>query len=175
MLRCAGWVAVVVLLTACSAAVAPTPARQDSGAHPDDEALTYPERIELVVACLSSNGFEASSYEGFGIRIDAASDEQLAVAQRIEGECWEEVNARFPAPPPLSVEDQYDYMIEVANCLRELGYTIPEAPTRETYVDSRSADRPPSEFWDPYAILARQGVDTWALQRESCPPYPWAR
>lgn len=158
-------IAAVGVLAACSGENSPTPVRADT------EYLAFVERIDLVVACVEEHGFEASSYEGFGVMIDAASEQQLDVASRIEGECWEEVEQRFPAPPPLSIEETYYYMLDVADCLRDLGYDIPEAPSVETYVDQSAAQ---SDMWDPYTHLGLRGADTWELQRV-CPPAPWAR
>lgn len=158
-----------ILLTACSGNSSSTPVETA----PD--YLTYPERIDLVVACVEERGFEASSARGFGVRIEYAGEEQGEVATRVEGECWEDVDERFPAPPPLSHEERYYYMLDVAECLRNLGYDIPEAPSLEAYVDQMSAEQPSIDLWDPYFILFRQGVDTYAIQREQCPPEIWAR
>jgi len=159
----------LVMLGACSVESTPTPVQADG------EYLAYPERIDLVVACVEERGFEASSYRGFGVRIEYAGKEQEEIATRAEGECWEEVEQRFPAPPPLSHEERYYYMLDVAECLRDLGYDIPEAPSLEAYVDQMSADRPSIDLWDPYSILMGRGVDTYAIQREQCPPEIWAR
>lgn len=162
-------VVILVMLGACSAQSSPTPVQ------PDGEYLSYPERIDLVVACVEEQGFEASSARGFGVRVEYAGEEQGEVATRVEGECFEEIEQRFPLPPPLSHEEQYHYMLDVAQCLRDLGYDIPQAPSLEAYVDQRSAEEPSIDLWDPYFILSGRGVDTYAIQRESCPPEPWAR
>lgn len=158
-----------LMLVACTDAPTSTPANSSV------QALTYPERVELVVACIEEHGFDASSYEGFGIRVESSSEEQGELATQIEGDCWEETDERYPPPPPLLPEERYTYMVEVAECLRELGHDVPDAPTVDAYVDQASADPPSVELWDPYAILARRGLDTWAIQRDACPPYPWAR
>lgn len=162
-------IAVVMLLSGCSAGSAPTTS-QASG-----EYLSYPERIDLVVACVEERGFEASSVGGFGVRVDYAGEEQAEAAAKAEGECWEEVEQRFPAPPPLSHEERYYYMLDVAKCLRDLGYDIPEAPSLDAYVDEMSAQVPSIDLWDPYRSLSDQGVDTYEIQREHCPPEIWAR
>lgn len=162
-------IATVVLLGACSTESSPTPVPSDG------EYLAYVERIELVVACVQGRGFEASSTTGFSVRVGAAGEDQLRLAEQAEGECWEEVEHRFPAPPPLSLEEQYPYMLDVAECLRDLGHAIPDAPSLDTYLDQIAGDTAPTDFWDPYFMLAQRGVDIWAIQRESCPPYPWMR
>ena len=162
-------IGLLLVLSACSASPSSTPVQSA------EAALTYPERVELVVACVNEHGFEASSAGGFGVSVKAAGDTQLDAAGVIEGECWEEVDARYPPPPPLSLEEQYYYMLDVAECLRGMGYDVPHAPTVDAYIDAMSADTPPVRFWDPYFTLSRQGVDIYKLQREDCPPYPWAR
>lgn len=161
--------AIVLLVSGCSASGSPSPVE------PDGEYLAYPERIDLVVACVREQGFNAASYEGYGVRIEAASDAQVEAASRVEGECWEEVDERYPAPPPLSHEEQYYYMLDVAECLRELGYDIPEAPSLDAYIDQISPSNTTGNFWDPYYILSRRGVNTYEIEREKCPPSPWAR
>lgn len=157
------------LLAACAGRTTATPIASSA------PALTYPERVELVVACIEEHGFNASSYEGFGIRIDYSGEEQEELATKVEGDCWEQIDRRVPPPPPLSLESRYEYMVEVADCLRGLGHDVPDAPTLDAYVDQASADPPPADLWDPYAIVGRRGVDIWAIQRDECPPYPWAR
>lgn len=159
-------IAVAVFLGACSTQSSLTPSQRD------EEYLAFVERIELVVACVEEHGFEASSYEGFGVQVVYAGEEQEELVSRIEGECWEEVEQRFPAPPPLSLEETYYYLLDVADCLRGLGYDIPEAPSLDAYLDQAAAQ---TRTWDPYGHLSQRGVDTYALQREGCPPAPWAR
>ncbi len=145
-----------------------------TSATPAADYLSYSERVDLVVACIREDGFEAANYQGFGVYVEHGPGQE-DVATRVEGQCWEEVEARFPAPPPLTLEEHYFYMLDVAACLRDLGFDIPDAPTLETYVDQAESQTVSEDFWDPYAYLSRRGVDTYALQRESCPPAPWAR
>lgn len=165
------WPAMIValLMAACSGGSGPTPSEADTA------YLSYPERIDLVVACVREHGFEATSYEGFAVSIEAAGNAQLDAASLVEVECWEDVEARFPAPPPLSQEEQYSYMLQISDCLRDLGYEVPQAPSVDAYVEQAFGEDAPDELWDPYSTLSRQGANIWELQRESCPPYPWAR
>jgi len=159
----------VALLGGCSAAGTPSPREAAS------DYISYPERIDLVVECVRENGFEASSYEGSMVMVEYEGEEQEEIATQIEGECWEGVEQRFPVPPPLSLDEQYAYLLEVAECLRDLGHDIPDAPSLDTYVDQMSGAAPPADLWDPYYILSRRGVDTYAIQREACPPAPHLR
>jgi hypothetical protein len=159
-------IGVGLILTACATESSATP----SGSEPD--YLAYAERIELVVACVEEHGFEASSYQGFGVQVEYSGADQGELASRVEGECWEEVAQRFPEPPPLSLEATYHYLLDVADCLRGLGHEVADAPSLDAYLDQAAAQQP---TWDPYAILAERGVDTWEIQREVCPPAPWAR
>ncbi len=158
-----------LMLVACAEAPTSTPTSTVI------QTLTYPERVELVVACIEEQGFVATSYEGFGISVEYSSEERGELASQVEGQCWQQIDERFPPPPPLSPEERYKYMLDVAECLRELGHAVPEAPTLDAYVDQMSADPPPVDLWDPYAIVARRGVNTWEIQRDACLPYPWAR
>jgi len=163
------------MLVACAAQPSPIPRPTDG------EFLSYAERIELVVACVRSHGFDASSQDGFGVFVEHGIGQEER-ASRVEGQCWEEVEDRFPAPPALSREERYFYYLEVADCLRGIGYDIPDAPSLESYLDQPESF--PSDaaiedilevYWDPYLILALRGVDTFKLQSGECPPAPWAR
>jgi hypothetical protein len=159
-------VGLVVALGACGGTAGDSGTRRHTG-----DYLPYADRIDLVVECLGERGFEASSYEGFGVAIP--DDAQAELAQRAEGECWDEVEELFPSPTPLSLEEGYYYKLDIAECLRDLGYDIPPAPTLETYLDQAAAQ---SDLWDPYSVVAqRRDVDLWELQRDSCPPDWWAR
>lgn len=137
-------VGLVVSLGACGGTAGDSEPRQHRG-----EYLPYADRIDMVVERLGERGFEASSYEGFGVAI--LDDAQAELAQRAEGECWDEVEELFPSPPPLSLEEGYYYKLDIAECLRDLGYDIPPAPTLETYLDQAAAQ---SDLWDPYSVVA---------------------
>jgi tRNA pseudouridine-54 N-methylase len=167
--RALALVPLAALLSACAASGAPSPTASSG------DYIAYSERIDLVVACVRDHGFEASSYEGVAVYVEYEGPEQEEVATRIEGECWEEVEQRFPAPPELSLEAQYAYLVDVAQCLRDLGHDIPEAPSLETYTEQMTASAPPSDLWDPYYTLSQRGVDIYEIQAESCPPNPWQR
>ncbi|MEX2624336.1 MAG: hypothetical protein WD651_11465 [Acidimicrobiia bacterium] len=161
------WVAATALVVAgCSDGAETSQTPTEEG-----EFLAYADRIDLVVECVKARGFDASSYEGFGVLTHAAGEAALELAEVAEGECWEEVEARYPAPPPLSVEDQYLYMLEVADCLEALGFDVPEPPTVDQYVDSAASQ---SDMWDPYRVVDN-GELFYEIQREECPPYPHFR
>lgn len=164
--RLVSCVLVAGLLGACSGQSSPTPGQSAQN------YLTYAERIERIVACLREQGIDAASYEGFGVRINAAGEEQLERASRAEGECWDTVEEKFPAPPPLTTEEHYHYMVDVARCLRKLGHEVSQPPSLDVYLDQAATQ---SDMWDPYAEVGSRGEDIYQIQREDCPPAPWAR
>lgn len=63
-------------------------------------------------------------------------------------------------------------MIEVADCLRSLGHQVSQPPSLDVYLDQAASQ---SDMWDPYAEVGSRGEDIYAIQREACPPAPWAR
>jgi len=72
-------------------------------------------------------------------------------------------------PPSREViERQYQQVLELAECLRQQGYDIPQAPSEETWIDSW-----PTGPWSPYNALAlptgQAGQDEWDRLNVACP------
>ncbi len=112
--------------------------------------------------CLQARGFNAKVYEGVGVMLPA---EQLEAAEEAGGQCWQEVDARFPGAPELSKEQEYYLHLETAECLRAQGYDIPEAPTLETWLETYED---PDGPWLPYLYVPQDPDTFWALV-EICP------
>lgn len=103
-------------------------------------------------ACLRAEGVEPSAENEFGViyrgdpnnpdapipaEIQAAYDAAVAI-------CSEQVPA--PAFAANSPEVEYDRNLDVRACLIDQGYSMPEAPSREVWVEQFTAGEP----WNPY-------------------------
>ncbi len=59
------------------------------------------------------------------------------------------------APPPKLTEAQliawYAYRVREAQCLRDAGYAVGDAPPQRVFIDTNGE-------WDPFAVLADAGT-----------------
>ncbi len=122
-----------------------------------------------IAECLQSRGFTASSSNG-GVSVGPlppGQDSALAVAQYV-------CSVEYPVEPtaPLTVDEVgllYDYFVaELVPCLERNGQSIPDAPSREVFVDQYDS---PNSWW-PYSFVIPRGPDDDRDLRSACPEYP---
>ncbi len=123
-----------------------------------DTWYSMADQAAFIVECVRERGFSARVYEGIGIWID--DPQQQEAAEAAEAECSDEVEAAYPRAPPLSARESYDALRQTAECLRDQGVAVEEAPTFDTWIES---DRQ----WGPYQSFT-PNWDFWALHR-LCP------
>lgn len=63
--------------------------------------------------------------------------------------CWSGVDDRYPSPPSMSDRGGYEALLEAADCLRELGVVIPQAPSFDTWRDHEVSP----QKWDPFSFI----------------------
>ena len=146
----------VLIATACAAGVEAEPTT-----NPVSTPTTWysmAEKAELIVACIRERGFRAEVSEGIGIHL--YYDGQEEAANQAHAECSDDVDARYPDPPPLSDREYYDALLASAECLEAEGVTVSEPPTFATWVDS-------GRMWSPFLDIGLD-EDFWALHRK-CP------
>src|SRR5690606_7560589 len=59
----------------------------------------------------------------------------------------------------------YDILLKVADCVRDLGYDVPDAPSRQTFVDELVSYPIPS--WHPYDPVYCLSTEPWPGNRVS--------
>lgn len=129
-----------------------------SGPVPDPDAVARDrrERAELMAACLNDLGFPTQMREDGSFEVgEVVADQQDSLEEAITT-CTQQVgqgvNSRIPSEAELST--LYDLMLEGRECLMELGHSISQPPTRETFVETYLASydggRAP---WSPWMDL----------------------
>lgn len=184
MMRVRGFivlVAAVLTVAGCGAPTAP-----DGGAPPPDtpDGELPPEfsRLYSLEArakraagefrrCMADRGWEVvEQHDGsFAATVPedrrAAYDADVAACEKESG---------LSDLPPLAVtvqqaEQLYGYLLEVADCVRDLGYPVPDPPDRQEFVDQLVATS--ISPWHPYRGAAAAGG---MLEVEArCPVPDW--
>lgn len=130
------------------------------------ETISMEDRIRLVVECVKERGFPAEFVPPDGVHHLAPPDQQDASLEAGE-QCLAEVDRRYPRTPAPSREQEFRAQLTVAECLRKLGYDIPQAPTFDAWVES-FAD-PEQDPWLPYAFLPPMNLQDWIKVDSACP------
>jgi hypothetical protein len=85
-------------------------------------------------------------------------------------------SAKYPIDPKYSIpltndelSELYDYLAnELQPCLEEEGYEVPDAPSRETFIESYTE----TGGWNLYENVFGGGQDEWYAINEKCPQVP---
>lgn len=63
------------------------------------------------------------------------------------------------------MRDRYQYLLQVRQCLMELGYTISEPPSVDAFIESWATGP-----WSPYSdVVDVANREQWAEANEKCP------
>lgn len=149
----------------------------DARAAATEREDTLVESIERIRACMEESGFHVEieideEFGGMGITGNPGSDQAAAYHQAL-GECEARV---FPslsvgngeAPSEAYLSALFDYYTALSECLEQLGYDIPESPSRDTFIEMS----PP---WSPYDGLepGREVPESeWRSLNAACPQSP---
>ena len=179
---CSGCVSEETGGTTSDGATVESPASyQASG--PDSEGLYDPtESMFKTAECLQADGWDVTidyrrGLEGYETSVSTDQEDALTTA---EAEC----QSKFPAREQTPMEewgdeewqDAYDSELTTAECLRNEGYEVPEAPSLETYreglmsppesgeVPTTSASSP----WSAYRDI-NVGKSEWERLNMACP------
>lgn len=137
-------------------------------------ASPAPERgyEELMVSCLDEAGWEVR------VAANGALENVVGIPdgqQEHYFEAMEKCDAEHAIPvPALTADDAgafHDALVEQAECLEALGYTMPQAPSREAAIDSMTGDSIVDPLWDPTGELVAQaeGAGEIAEAQRACP------
>jgi hypothetical protein len=151
---------VAALLSGCAA---------DSAIEPSPNRAKYEGQsfAEAMPQCLSERGWdtEAVGDDELKSEVDPAQRDAFRSAQQ---ECLVETGY-FVSDRPLTeaeVGDWYDGLVRSSECLEDIGYAPPPAPSRQTFIDAHFND-PSASSWDPYPLP--NGAGEWAEIEEACP------
>lgn len=101
---------------------------------------------------MSEKGWDASVEPDNRWSVSGIPDDQLDREEADSAAC----EAQFgydQAPPPITREEAeatYVEMLDVATCVRNLGFPVSDPPSEQTYVDDLVSNRFP---WNPYDAI----------------------
>lgn len=170
---------VAVALTGCSGEDPPSEAPPESSAA-GDVAVDSPigpgnqtdDKSINMVRCLTERGWDVEvTAEGWGTGPAGIPNEQYDQYGADRAECESQFGYDQPSPPSLdqaAAEEQYDLLLVVAACIRDLGHPVSEPPSRQAYVEAAMEN--PVAVWHPYDDVFNSG-DFNAIQQveRECP------
>jgi hypothetical protein len=141
-----------------------------SGESGGDERPPLPSAQDFAVTmqqCLSDEGWEVEvSWDG-GIEFSLPADQtdQFMAAQQV---CLERTG--YDRPMEYTLEEAaslYDELLEVADCVRDLGYAVADPPSRQAYAEQLA--RGEHATWHPYYGAGATSPDEVREKWEACP------
>jgi hypothetical protein len=129
------------------------------------------EHDASMVRCMRDKGWDTFAVRGGGIGTRGVPDEQMDQYRADEEKCYADLGFGVGQPPTVTrgeAEELYDVLLEVADCVRGLGYSVPEAPSRQAFVEQLISY--PIPEWHPYDVLY-ETADTASIQQAEaqCP------
>jgi len=122
---------------------------------------------ELIVQCANDRGIAARLIPpGDGHSLSDVPISQHVHARSVLDACRAGLNLPPPEPPTREViEAEYAYQLEVAQCLRDEGYAIPEASSLEAFVAGYAT----GDIWLPYSFVHTTSQAEWNRLQVACP------
>ena len=122
--------------------------------------------VQLLAECVADHGFPLTvTGDGTGLTFQAVPPDQNQLAQAVLFACKAGLRLEKPAPPTVDqLEEAYAYMVAVAHCLEEEGYSVTDPPSVGVYIDSQG-------YWNPYDDLVA-GLQEWSRLNQKCPQNP---
>lgn len=142
----------IALLTATSCATARDETTPKSTPTVEGNIYMY-ESSNAIAGCLRDKGWEVevTSSGGWGIEAEFPADQESAYTAAYE-ECAKETGYDKIEMTPDLASFNYDNTVRVVECLEEAGFSTPDGPTRQAYVDKVLED-PAAVPWDPYEYV----------------------
>lgn len=125
-----------------------------------------------MVGCLTDKGWkvELDEEDGGVFNPEPIPDEQRDRFLADRQACVEKFGYdQLPRWTREDAEAYYDALVEAADCVRGLGYPVPEAPSRQTVVENLMNGRLPG--WNPYEDVTRNPESITEINRvfAECP------
>jgi len=161
-LRLAIVVACATLLTSCAATTV------DSAATPRAD-----NPLDAVVACLDEAGFPGFTVENGGVRApNNIGEEQFDPMRAAVYECQQQAGFYTEGIPDSELPRLYALELIELECLEDLGYTAPEPPSEQTYVDEYGTSASWEAFNDVFDSLPpkEQTQELFLELQAKCPP-----
>lgn len=131
---------------------------------------------EDMVRCLAAKGWTVQVDDNGAVVADGIPDAQMNQFRADRDSCLAAFDYDEFAVTPDMASSFYDKQLAVAECLRELGYDIPDAPSREAFVEELVATGLSS--WLPYDAVVDAALagdpDARREAEAACPqPTSW--
>lgn len=160
------FIAVLVLLTGCSSTAEPIDPDPTPSSYAEYDAI-FADWAPRYVDCAREHGADARLGDDGSI-INAYA-EGRPLKEGLDAECIEEVGPP-PNAPPLTdafLRGMYELFLMQAGCLRDHGYSVTEAPSRDQWVDNYDG-----ESWNPLMDVHNAGRDVEEADRLCPQPDP---
>jgi hypothetical protein len=151
-----------LLLTGCGSEDTATPDAARSLAPAEDFA-------DNMHRCMSEKGWETEiSWDG-GLGLSGVPADQVDQVDADVRECRERFGYDRPAriPSQQEAEELYDALMDVAECVRERGFPVPDPPSRQAYVEDFLTDG--YVTWHPYDTVRQNAANELPQIAEACP------
>lgn len=130
-----------------------------------------------MVRCLSAKGWDVRADADDEVHAEAIPEAQIDQYRADRDACMAEFG--YDEPPSITPEvasGYYDKMLALADCLRGLGYPVPDPPSREAFVEELVATGGSS--WFPYEAVQDAAfagdADAFREADAACPqPTSW--
>lgn len=158
--------AVAAALVGCSGGDPPSMTPQPTMAPVEDFAIN-------MQRCLGEKGWEVEVSWDNSIGMSGLPPEQRDQYDADVQVCLAAFGYDEP-PRPLTQEeaqDLYDAMLLVAECVRGLGYTVPDPPSKQTYAEWLTTPGGLAK-WTPYSGIPMTSRDDRKRAQQECPPPP---
>lgn len=124
-----------------------------------------------VASCLRESGWAVDFSESDGsYEVTGVPEAQSSQFQADELACGDKFLPDAVGVSEVTPEQwtqMYTAELGVAECLRQEGYDVPEAPTEQSFVDSYVSGT--GKPWSPYASVPALGDSEWKKLNTTCP------
>jgi hypothetical protein len=131
------------------------------------------QRPAEMVRCMTDKGWHVEVRDGGWGDVDGVPEAQVDQWDADADACRTELG-HDTGPPVITPEEageMYDLLVEVAECVRDLGYHVPEPPSRQSFVEDLVEYPIPS--WHPYDVVYDRASGAGDIRRvEAACPIP---
>lgn len=133
------------------------------------------ENAAAMAACMTEKGWPMKVMpDGSQQMVAELLSEQREIAFEAYGECNIQVNGEYVPRTEAEWRDKYHKALDTRDCLVNEGYSIPEPPSEDAWVDAGLHDQP---LWTPFQFAIDEkmnGSEPWTLEEyyelyDKCP------